>query len=182
MKSQRRTTRAISAPGLLDASLRVWSHATDCDFSSKFDKGDGLKNRPVAITGACEVEELSSLAVRDLEPGEGVGLPRESRLPGISANGRYRPKKSEPPPPVGTVRRRCGTTSCVRPMCEPAGAVSVPSEAAWSVRYSSVCWSSTRARYVTPRSRGSRQRRSSNSSLDSIADRCRPSRSGRTCR
>src|SRR5262249_9604645 len=34
-----------------------------------------LISLPVAITGACEVEELSSLAVRDLERGEGVGLP-----------------------------------------------------------------------------------------------------------
>src|SRR5262249_36832460 len=30
---------------------------------------------PVALTGACEVEEFHSLAVRDLERGEGVGLP-----------------------------------------------------------------------------------------------------------
>ena len=30
---------------------------------------------PVALTGACEVEEYHSLAVRDLERGEGVGLP-----------------------------------------------------------------------------------------------------------
>ena len=100
---------------------------------------------------------------------KGSGCPRENRSPGISANGRCRPTKSEQAPPVGTVRRRSGTTSCVRPMCEPAGAVSVRSEAASSARYWSVCWSSTRARYVTPRSRGSRQRRWSNSSLDSIA-------------
>jgi hypothetical protein len=30
---------------------------------------------PVALTGACEVEEFHSLAVRDLERGQGVGLP-----------------------------------------------------------------------------------------------------------
>jgi hypothetical protein len=30
---------------------------------------------PVALTGACEVEEYHSLAVRDLERGQGVGLP-----------------------------------------------------------------------------------------------------------
>ena len=30
---------------------------------------------PVALTGSCEVEELHSLAVRDLERGQGVGLP-----------------------------------------------------------------------------------------------------------
>jgi hypothetical protein len=30
---------------------------------------------PVTLTGACEVEEFHSLAVRDLERGEGVGLP-----------------------------------------------------------------------------------------------------------
>ena len=30
---------------------------------------------PVALTGACDVEEFHSLAVRDLERGQGVGLP-----------------------------------------------------------------------------------------------------------
>ena len=30
---------------------------------------------PVALTGACEIEEFHSLAVRDLERGQGVGLP-----------------------------------------------------------------------------------------------------------
>ena len=30
---------------------------------------------PVALTGANEVEEFQSLAVRDLERGQGVGLP-----------------------------------------------------------------------------------------------------------
>jgi len=30
---------------------------------------------PVALTGSCEIEEFHSLAVRDLERGEGVGLP-----------------------------------------------------------------------------------------------------------
>ncbi len=35
---------------------------------------------PVAITGECEVEEYHSLAVRDLERGEGVGLPSGEAL------------------------------------------------------------------------------------------------------
>jgi hypothetical protein len=35
----------------------------------------GLIALPVAITGECTVEELHSLAVRDLERGQGVGLP-----------------------------------------------------------------------------------------------------------
>jgi hypothetical protein len=34
-----------------------------------------LINLPVAITGECEVDEYHSLAVRDLERGQGVGLP-----------------------------------------------------------------------------------------------------------
>jgi hypothetical protein len=34
-----------------------------------------LISLPVALTGVCEVEEFHSLAVRDLERGEGVGLP-----------------------------------------------------------------------------------------------------------
>ena len=123
-----------------------------------------LISLPVAITGACEVEELSSLAVRDLERGEGVGLPSGES---IARHFGERPLSADE---VGTVRRRSGTTSCVRPMCEPAGAVSVRSEAASSARYSSVCWSSTRARYVTPRSRGRHRRHSPNSSLGSITE------------
>jgi hypothetical protein len=35
----------------------------------------GLIALPVALTGECEVEELHSLAIRDLERGQGVGLP-----------------------------------------------------------------------------------------------------------
>jgi Animal haem peroxidase len=35
---------------------------------------------PVAITGECEIEEYHSLAVRDLERGEGVGLPSGEAL------------------------------------------------------------------------------------------------------
>jgi hypothetical protein len=35
----------------------------------------GLIALPVALTGACEVEEFHSLAVRDLERGQAVGLP-----------------------------------------------------------------------------------------------------------
>jgi Animal haem peroxidase len=35
---------------------------------------------PVAITGECEVDEYHSLAVRDLERGEGVGLPSGEAL------------------------------------------------------------------------------------------------------
>ena len=35
---------------------------------------------PVALTGACEVEEYHSLAVRDLERGQGVGLPSGEAL------------------------------------------------------------------------------------------------------
>jgi hypothetical protein len=30
---------------------------------------------PVAVTGECEIEEYHSLAVRDLQRGQGVGLP-----------------------------------------------------------------------------------------------------------
>jgi hypothetical protein len=35
----------------------------------------GLIELPVALTGECEVEEFHSLAVRDLQRGQGVGLP-----------------------------------------------------------------------------------------------------------
>jgi hypothetical protein len=35
----------------------------------------GLIELPVALTGDCEVEEFHSLAVRDLQRGQGVGLP-----------------------------------------------------------------------------------------------------------
>jgi hypothetical protein len=37
---------------------------------------------PVALTGASEVEEFHSLAVRDLVRGEGVGLPSGERWRG----------------------------------------------------------------------------------------------------
>jgi hypothetical protein len=30
---------------------------------------------PVAVTGECEIEDYHSLAVRDLQRGQGVGLP-----------------------------------------------------------------------------------------------------------
>jgi len=35
----------------------------------------GLIELPVAVTGDCEIEDYHSLAVRDLQRGQGVGLP-----------------------------------------------------------------------------------------------------------
>ena len=47
-----------------------------------------LISLPVALTGACEVEEFHSLAFRDLERGQGVGFRLARRLPVVSANRR----------------------------------------------------------------------------------------------
>jgi hypothetical protein len=60
-----------------------WSRLFDSAGAAPADRAKKIDGRlvgslialPVVITGACEVEELHSLAVRDLERGEAVGLP-----------------------------------------------------------------------------------------------------------
>ena len=60
-----------------------WSHLFDVPGSAPADRAKKIDGRlvgslialPVVLTGTCEVEEFHSLAVRDLERGQGVGLP-----------------------------------------------------------------------------------------------------------
>ena len=60
-----------------------WSRLFDVPGAAPADRAKKIDGRlvgslialPVVLTGACEVEEFHSLAVRDLERGQGVGLP-----------------------------------------------------------------------------------------------------------
>src|SRR3989442_6839420 len=60
-----------------------WTRLFDADGRPPADRAKKIDGRlvgalialPVALTGACDVEEFHSLAVRDLERGQGVGLP-----------------------------------------------------------------------------------------------------------
>jgi Animal haem peroxidase len=60
-----------------------WSRLFDVPGAAPADRAKKIDGRlvgslialPVVLTGACEVEEFHSLAVRDLERGKGVGLP-----------------------------------------------------------------------------------------------------------
>ena len=60
-----------------------WTRLFDVNGAAAADRAKKIDGRlvgslialPVVITGACEVEELHSLAVRDLERGHAVGLP-----------------------------------------------------------------------------------------------------------
>lgn len=60
-----------------------WTRLFDADGHPPADRAKKIDGRlvgalialPVTLTGACEVEEFHSLAVRDLERGQGVGLP-----------------------------------------------------------------------------------------------------------
>ena len=66
------------------ADQRVdWTHLFDANGHPQAQRAKRIDGRlvaalialPVALTGTCEVEEFHSLAVRDLERGQGVGLP-----------------------------------------------------------------------------------------------------------
>jgi hypothetical protein len=60
-----------------------WNRLFDAPGAAPADRAKKIDGRlvgslialPVVLTGACEVEEFHSLAVRDLERGQGVGLP-----------------------------------------------------------------------------------------------------------
>ena len=82
---------------LIDAAHRVdWSQLFDVPgrpLAQRAKRMDGrlvgsLIRLPVSLTGSCQIEELHSLAVRDLERGDGVGLPSGEHIAPASASDR----------------------------------------------------------------------------------------------
>jgi len=70
--------RVVPAERIVDWAL--FFDSPDRDPAQRAKKIDGrlpasLINLPVAVTGECEIDEYHSLAVRDLQRGQGVGLP-----------------------------------------------------------------------------------------------------------
>ena len=107
-----------------------WGYFFDCPGrppAQRSKKIDGRLARslielPLAITGDVEVEAYRSLAVRDLQRGQGLGLPSGEAVaermgetplsPDEVGPGRWR---------LDRQRRRSGSTSCVRPTCGRTG-------------------------------------------------------------
>jgi hypothetical protein len=77
--------RAVPPARRVDWTLFFDAHGNGGPRAQRAKKIDGrlvrsLIQLPVAITGECEIDEYHSLAVRDLERGEGVGLPSGEAL------------------------------------------------------------------------------------------------------
>ena len=69
--------RAVPRERMVDWTLFFDADATPAQRSKKIDGKlvQALIELPVAVTGVCEIEDYHSLAVRDLQRGQGVGLP-----------------------------------------------------------------------------------------------------------
>jgi hypothetical protein len=70
---------------------------------------------PVAVTGECEIEDYHSLAVRDLQRGQGVGLPSGEAVARHIGVAPLTAVQVGIASTVGRVRLLCGTTFSARP-------------------------------------------------------------------
>ena len=93
-----------------------------------------------AVTGVEGGDGYDSLAVRDLQRGQGVGLPSGEALPADSAPSRSPPRRSASARPAGGWRRRSGST-CSR-SAEHRGGGRAP-RARWAAAWSPRSWSAS---------------------------------------
>ena len=92
---------------------------------------------PVAVTGECEIEDYHSLAVRDLQRGQGTGLPSDESLYSDTWElRRSRQSKLGSLPRAGMARRLFGFTFCGKLTYAPMVISSVPLAAGLWPR----CW------------------------------------------
>ena len=117
---------------------------------------------PVAVTGECEIEDYHSLAVRDLQRGQGVGLPSGEAV------ARHIGAVPLTPEQVGIAstgcqaRRHCGTTFSAKPMPAQGAIASGQSVAGSWQRYWLDSLMPTRLRFVGTARSGSPARHLAN--------------------
>jgi hypothetical protein len=94
---------------------------------------------PAAFTGVGSGDDYASLAIRDLQRGQGVGLPSGEALARRLGVEPLTPRRSASARPAGTRRHRSGST-CSR---RPSTAAGASAWARWAAGWSARCWSAS---------------------------------------
>jgi Animal haem peroxidase len=94
---------------------------------------------PAAVTGVGSGDDYASLAIRDLQRGQGSGCRPGRRWPAASGSSRSPPRRSALARPAGGGRRRSGSTYSRR----PSTAAGASAWARWAAGWSARCWSAS---------------------------------------